>query len=83
MERQFLLAARLIFLVPSLVPHKSELFMTFLPTVLHCKTLICKYLFLVGRIPPKEKLLNREEDITGLLEFTITEGYLMEEDASR
>ena len=74
MERQFLLAVPLIFSVDYPVPHREEIFMTSLPTVLHCKILLWRYLILVIIILLKNKYLRREEYITGMLYVTLIEG---------
>ena len=83
MERQFLLTVPFIFPVPLLVPHRVELFLTSLSTVLHCQPLFWSILLLVLSILLKNKELKREEDITGMLEVTVTEGCLMGLYASR
>ena len=71
MEIQFLLAVHLIYPVVFLPPQRPELFTTFLSTVLH------QYLWDIS-ILPKEKKLQREEYITGLLEVIVLGVFLME-----
>ena len=82
-DRQFLLAVQFIFPFPSLVPHRAELFMTSISTMLHRQPLLWRYILLVHSILLKNKELKREEDITGLLKVIVTEFYLMEWWASR
>ena len=72
-----------IFPVPLLVPHRVALFLTSRSTVLHRQPILWRNLLLVLSILLKEKEINREEYITGMLYITVTEGYLMEGDASR
>ena len=74
MERQFILAVTFIFPVMILVTQRSELFISSLSTMLHCQPLLWWILLLVLSILPKNKELNREEDIKGLLEVTVMEG---------
>ena len=82
-ERQFLLAVTFIFPVLFLVPHKAALFMTSLSTVLRHQPLFLNIILLVISVLLKKKELSREEDITVILEVTVTEGCPMEGDASR
>ena len=71
MERHFLLAITLVFPVLFLLPYKESLFLTSISTVLHIQTIIWWYLLLFHSILNKKKELNREEDITILLEVNV------------
>ena len=82
-ERQFLLAVTLVFIALSLVPHRAALFLTSLSIALHRQPLLWWYILLVCSILLKKKYLKKEEDITGLLKVTVTEGCIMEVDSSR
>ena len=77
MERYFLLDVSFIFPVPLLVSHRTGIFLTSFLIVIHCQPLLWRNLLLVIGILLKNKELKREEDITGLLEVTVTEGCLM------
>ena len=77
-ERQFLLTVTLVFPVPFIVPRREELFLTKLSVVVHYINLLWGYLLLVCSMLMKKKQIKREEYITGLLEVTVTEGFLME-----
>ena len=83
MEIQFLLAFPFIFPVTFLVPQRAALFMTSLLTVINLKPLLCRLLIFVLEIILKNKELSMELGITGLLEVTINESYLMEGYVSR
>ena len=75
MEIQFLLAVHFISLVVFLPPQRSALFPTWISTV--------PQLYLLDlSIFPRKKKLNREGDITVLLEVTVRGSCLMEIDAS-
>ena len=76
MERQFLLAVHFIFPVLFLSPQQSALFMTYLLTLLH------QYLLDLS-IMTKNNKLEREGDITGLLDATAQGVFLMQIYASR
>ena len=54
--------------------------MTYHPTVIHRQALLWCNILLVNSILMKKKELKRDEDISGLLYFTVTEGFPMEED---
>ena len=82
LESQFLLTVPFIFLVPIVFSHMEALFMTSLSTVLLHQPLLWWNQILVLRILLKNKDLNRESYITGMLEFNVMEGYLMEGDNS-
>ena len=83
LERQFLIAMKFIFPVPLLVKQSKEIFMTSLSIVIHFKPQLWQILLLVICIFLKKKELSREGGITGILEVTVTEGYLMEGYGSR
>ena len=69
MERHFLLSVPLILPLSILLPDGAEIFMT--------SHLLWWNIILVISILMKKKDLKREKDIIGLLEVTVTEGYLM------
>ena len=75
-EIQFLLDLHFNSIVVFLPQHLSEIYPTWLSIV--------PQLYLLDlRILPKNKKLNREGDITGLVEVTVQVSLLMEKDASR
>ena len=76
MEIQFILSVHFRFPFLFIPPQRSALFPTWLSTVPH------QYL-LDLRILPKKKKLNRERDITGLLEVNAQGSFPMEINASR
>ena len=75
-DKQFQLALHLIFPVLSPPLQRPAQFTTELNTVIH------KYLLGLS-ILKKDKKLERDRDITGLLEVTVQVGFLMEIYASR
>ena len=75
-EMKFLLAVHLIFPVVFLPPQQSALFPTLISTVPQ------QYLLDIS-IMPKNKKLNREGDITVLLEVNVQRSCLMKIDSSR
>ena len=77
MERQFIISTPLIFPVLILVPYKVVLFMTSISIVLHRQTLLWRILLLVLSIILKKNELKTEEDMTGLLQVTVTKCYPM------
>ena len=82
-ERQFLLSVSFISPVLYLVPHRAKLFLNSLLTLLYHQPLLQRYIHLVHRIIIKKIDINRGKDITGLLDVTVIEGYIMEGYTSR
>ena len=72
MERYFLLAVTLFFIVLSIFTHREALFLTLLSKVIYSQLLLWRYILLFHSILLKKKYLNREEDITRILEVNVT-----------
>ena len=81
--RQFILAMHFIFTNMLLLPQRSALFPTKISTVLHRLPILQWLLLLDLIILLKKKKLEREGDITGLIEVTVMGVCIMERDASR
>ena len=79
----FMLSMPLISPVLILVPHRLELFMTSISTLLYLQTILWWILLLVIIVMLKNKYLSREGGITGMLDVNLMEGCLMEIYASR
>ena len=65
-----------VFKVLILVTHKAALFIISLTTLLHFQPLLWRFILLVLSMIMKKKGINKDKDITVLLEVTVTEGYI-------
>ena len=83
MDSQLLLTVVLIFVLPSLIPHRTALFLTSLCPVLHHQYLLCPPPLFVHRIMFQNKNINRKENTRGMLGVTAVEGCLTEINVSR
>ena len=72
MERYFLLAVTLFFIVLSIFTNREALFLTLFSKVIYSQLLLWRYILLFHSILLKKKYLNREEDITRILEVNVT-----------
>ena len=79
MDRQLIIDIPFIVTFLSIITHRAALFMTSLSTMLHLQPLLWWNVLFYQSILLKNKELKRDEYITGLLEVTLTEGYIMEE----
>ena len=83
MDRQFLIDIPFIVTFMSIIIHRAALFMTSLSTIPHLQPLLWWNILFYQSILLKKKELKRDEDITGLLDVTVIEGYIMEGYTSR
>ena len=79
MDRQLIIDIPFIVTFLSIITYRAALFMTSLSTMLHLQPLLWRNVLYYQSILLKNKELKRDEYITGLLEVTLTEGYIMEE----
>ena len=77
-EIQLLLVIEFIFVLLSLDPHSTSIFLTSLYTMLRQHPLLCMHILFIHRIILQKHKLNGEGNLTGLLYITVTEGCIME-----